>query len=442
MTKELTTTSVMLPHVRSVTGNMLDQLTAALGVDRSVVALDDQIDEVWSQLPRLLRRIPPPLRDDKVVKVCVAVASGLFDAAINYIWNATIVELRRRVIDFGLEVIPQILGDESFDEASLLDMKDAELLELCLKLNLVTVQGFFFLDQSRATRNSYSVAHPAEGAVDEDELINFISRCQKYALSDMHNPKGVDTRKLLSSVKNGRFTKGQLEAWEKRLRDTFDAQRELIFGMLHGVFCDPDSGEETRVNAISICRLFKRELTPRTRSSLVDRHQDYKAKGDERRSGASQLFFEDLGLMALLGDTEIHSIITSASRNLLRVHNDWNNFYSEPPFAERLVQLTSDVGVPESAQAVFVETVVACGIGNGYGVSNAAMPSYRAMVRSFSPKEIRIMLGLPRKAGMVSSRLKSRDDCRENFRRLVGLVDISSVPASVMTTYEKWTSRD
>ena len=48
---------------------------------------------------------------------------------------------------------------------------------------------------------------------------------------------------------------------------------------------------------------------------------------------ASQQFFERLGLISLLGDTEVHSLITSAAKNLLSVHNAFNNFYNEPPFA-------------------------------------------------------------------------------------------------------------
>ena len=109
-------------------------------------------------------------------------------------WNASIVALRDKVRRFGLQVIPQILDDKSFDEASLLDLKDAELLDLCLKLNLITGQDFFFLDQCRAMRNNYSVAHPFIGSLDEDEVITFVSRCQKHALSSMQNPKGVDTK--------------------------------------------------------------------------------------------------------------------------------------------------------------------------------------------------------------------------------------------------------
>lgn len=432
---------VKLPKVSGITGDMLNQLTAALGVDRSVVALDDQIEEAWNRLPRLLRRIPQELRDEKIVKACIAIASGLFDSAINYIWNAAIVELREKARRFGLHVIPQILDDKSFDEDSLLDLKDAELLDLCLKLNLITDQAFFFLDQCRATRNSYSVAHPAGGDVDEDEVLNFISRCQKYALSSTHNPKGVDTKKLLDSLRGSRFKKTQRQEWEDRFRATYDAQRELIFGMLHGIYCDPDSGEEARVNSLALCSPFKAEFTPRTQSALVDKHQDYTAKGDDKRYTASQGFFEKLGLVSLLGDLEIHALITSASRNLLRVHNGWDNFYTEPPFAGRLHRITQDIAVPDSAQGIFVEAVVTCGVGNLYGASNAAMPSYRAMVKSFSPREIRIMLTLPKKTNTVAGRIKASSKCADRFGSLVKLLDKSSVPTSMRSVYKKWIKR-
>ena len=152
------------------------------------------------------------------------------------------------------------------------------------------------------------------------------------------------------------------------------------------------------------------------------------------------MFFERLRLIPLLGTSEVHRIITSASRRLLSVHNDWNNFYNEPPFADRLMQLTKDVGVPESAQPVFVEAVMTCGIGNQYGVSNAAMPYYRAMVKSFSPKEVKTMLDLSATSGTVGARLKSFSTCRSMYQKLVGLLDESSVPSSAVTAYEKWKS--
>ena len=79
--------NVALPIVSEVTGSVLTQITGALGVRRDVVALDGRIEHAWSQLPRLIRRIPPHLRDEQIVRACVAVATGLFDAAINFSWK-------------------------------------------------------------------------------------------------------------------------------------------------------------------------------------------------------------------------------------------------------------------------------------------------------------------------------------------------------------------
>ena len=53
--------------------------------------------------------------------MCVAVATGLFDSAINYAWNAAVIELRGKVRQFGLTVIPQVTG-RPFNEAALVDL--------------------------------------------------------------------------------------------------------------------------------------------------------------------------------------------------------------------------------------------------------------------------------------------------------------------------------
>lgn len=430
-------TAITLPATAGMTGPMLTALTQALGVERSILASDDQIEHAWTNLPRLLSRIPPDQRSETLVRMCVAVATGLFDSAINYAWNAAIVELRAKVRRFGLTAIPQVTS-EPFDEAALLDLKDADLLTLCLKLNLISEEGYFLLDQCRDVRNSFSAAHPSMGALDEDELLAFLNRVGRHALANEHNPRGVDIRAFLAATKAARFTPAQLDTWRMRIAETFDAQREMLFGTLHGIYCDTASGEEARVNALSICELFAVTMTPQALSALVGRHEDYRAKGDEARHKASQQFFVHLGKLALLGDTEMHGLIATAAGQLLSVHNAFNNFYNEPPFADRLASLASQNGIPESARFDFVNAVVTCATGNPYGVSHAALPAYHAMIKSFSPAEVRIMLELPASNSSVGSRIRSHSRCKVKFKELVGLLDSSSVPTVVRSIYDKW----
>lgn len=430
-------TTVTLPATAGMTGPMLTALTQALGVERSILADDDQIAHAWTNLPRLLSRIPPKQRNETLVRMCVAVATGLFDSAINYAWNAAIVELRMKVRRFGLTVIPQVTS-KPFDEAALLDLKDAELLTLCLKLNLISEDGYFLLDQCRDVRNNFSAAHPSMGVIDENELLNFLNRVGRHALANEHNPRGVDIQAFLVAIKSARFTAAQLDTWRTRIAETFDAQREMLFGTLHGIYCDPASDEEARVNAITICVQFGATMTPQALSALVGQHEDYRAKGDDARYKASQQFFVHLGRLALLGDTEMHGLITTAAGQLLSVHNALNNFYNEPPFADRLASLASQNRIPESARFDFVNAVVTCATGNPYGVSHAALPAYHAMIKSFSPAEIRIMLELPASNSTVGNRIRTHGRCKGEFTRLVGLLDSSSVPTTVRNVYDNW----
>lgn len=392
---------IVLPEVAELSEPLLAEITAAFGLNRDVIADEEAINHAWGQLPRQLGKIPPELRDERLMRMCVAVASGLFDAAINYVWNATVVELREKVRRFGLAVVPKLLDDPKFDEDRLIGLKDAELLDLCRKLNLIGKDDYFFLDQCRDTRNNFSVAHPAAGAVDEDEFVSFLSRCRKHGLVQTRDPQGVDTKAFLAAVKSGTFKKEQREEWERRLNDTFDAQRELLFGTLHGIFCDPGAEEHARQNARSICSSFADSFSPNSASALVDRHQDYKAKGDEIRLLASSQFFEQIGRLDLLGDAEVHAITTKACAALMRVHQAFDNFYNEPPFASRLREIADSVAVPQTAQQPYVEAVVTCATGNPYGVSRAAVGDYKAMIRNFSPAEIRPQIDFGQERGLA-----------------------------------------
>ncbi len=431
-------TDVNLPAVVGNTLPVLDQLTTSLGVPRDILASDQEIQTAWNNLPGVMNKIPPALRTEGLARMCVAVAVGLFDSAINYIWNTSVIELREKVKRFGLPVVEQLLSKSNFDEQALLDLKDAELLSLCLKLNLITEDGYFFLDQCRDIRNNFSAAHPVVGKIDDHEFIGFANRCAKYALGDEHNPVGVDISAFMVAVKGTKFSEEQKNQWVQRITRTHEAQQYLLFGTLHGIYSDPASVEQSRVNSLMIASAFAPHFTPKAKSDLINRHHDYIAKGDEKRHRASQQFFEKLGMLALLGEHEFHSLLSKASKRLLGVHQAMDNFYNEPPFAERVLQLTQQGAIPYTVKEELVTVVVTCATGNPYGVSNAAVPHYHKIIQGFSPSEVEIMLSLPNKKITVGERVKSYSSCRNRFKELVKLIDPSSVPTKSASAYAHW----
>lgn len=431
-------TEIKLPAITKRTVPALESLTRALNVPRDILASDDEIEAAWVNMPRILKKIPPQLRTEGLARMCVAVASGLFDSGINYAWNSAITELRQKVRRFGLNVVRQVVGKTDFDEQGLLDLKDAELLSLCLKLNLITEDGYFFLDHCRDIRNNFSAAHPAVGKIDDSEFLAFLNRCAKYALGDERNPVGVDIQAFVVAIKGAKYTKDQRNQWVERLKRTHEAQRELLFGTLHGIYSDPASSQEARLNALSVSRKFANEFTPTVQSELIDRHQEYLATGDTVRHTASQQFFEKLGLLGLLSEGERHALISNACKKLFSVHQAFDNFYNEPPFAERLSQLASQGAVPKTVKPELVETILTCAVGNSYGISRAAYSHYENAIKAFTPAEIDLMLSLPKSKTIVGNRIRTHQRCKIAFKKLVSLIDPSSVPTRVKKVYADW----
>ena len=428
----------LLPALPATILPSLAALTTALGIPRTVLASDEEIQYAWRDLPRELRDIPVALRGELIARMCVAVSTGLFDGAMNYIWNAAILQLRTKVRNFGLPIVAQIIQAD-FEEKHLLELQDSRLLELCLKLNLVNEDGFFFLDQCRDVRNNFSAAHPSLGTVNDREFTTFLNRCTRYALADASSPKGVDIGAFISAVKGARFNANQCGVWVQRLGETHDAQRQMLVGMIHGLYCDPNTSEPSRLNAFDICNSLKAGFTAALRSDLINKHSEYAAKGDEQRHTASLQFFEKLGLLTLLNESEQHAVFYRAIERLWNVHNGTNNFYNEPPFAERLLELSQQSAVPETVQETFVQVVVCCNVGNRYGVSWAAATSYDQIIKSFSPREIATMIRLASSPSTpLGHRLSSYPSCRQRFKQNLALIDPASVPSGVKADYDKF----
>ncbi len=424
-----------LPAITTGTDDLLTQITASLGVDRAVLPAKSQIDHAWGNLPRLLSKIPLELRDERMIRLCVAVSVGLFDSAINYIWNSTVVELRQKVIRFGLPIVAQ-LTSKAIDENKLIELMDHELLKLCLELNLISEEGYFKLDQCRAIRNSFSAAHPAVGALDEDEVINFISRCARSALSDVNVPAGVNFNELIVAIKNAQFSEDQKAYWSGAIKGTHNAQRELIATALHGMYCDETLGQAARTNC-SILFLPTVELGGMP-AKIIDQHQSYVGKGEDSKAAASRDFFTKFNMLGMLSEAERHAIVSTACDRMNAAHQGMNNFYNEPPFAARLHEIVGASVVPDTVRWKFVETVISCALGNPFGVSWAAMPHYTSMIKDFSPKALEIMFSIPGSKTLAGNKIATDSDCRKRFAQLVGLFASASIPTSLQTPYVNW----
>jgi len=427
-----------LPNVLQSTLPHIESIISAFNLPREIIASNEEIQYAWRELPREIQRIPAELRNELVARMCVATSVGLFDGAVNYIWNAVIINLKMKVRNFGLGFVAQTLN-RNFEEEDLNELMDSTLLDICYKLELLSQEGFFFLNQCRDIRNNFSTAHPSIAQIDDRELINFISRCCKYGITEDYKLSGLNISDFITAIKSYKFEEVQINEWVNRLENTFAAQRQLLFPMLFGIYCDSASNQSTRLNALKICASSSHLFDAKVYSALIDQHNKYLLKCEDDKVKASRDFFERLGMFDLLSDHEKHSIIKNVCTNLMQVHLEYNNFYNEPPFAERLNELASTIKMPDTVKEEYVITVVTCYVGNQYGICRAAVGYYENMIRNFTPREIEIMLAIPRSESIVQNRIATYSRCRTRFIEAVKLLDTIALTPSQRIMYDKYT---
>ena len=117
-----------------------------------------------------------------------------------------------------------------------------------------------------------------------------------------------------------------------------------------------------------------------------------------------------------------------------------NNFYNEPPFADRVLELSRSGEIPETIQEQYVQTIASCFVGNGYGVSWDAESKYENMIQEFSPREIAIMIRLGEGEDILARRLSRSSSCKSRFKQALELIDPASVPSGAKADYDKFLS--
>ncbi len=135
----------------------------------------------------------------------VAIRVGLFSSAVNEMWNTTIIALRDKVRNFGLDEANQFLTTQ-LDEKKFGELKDKELLDISVELGLLGEDSYFFLNHCREIRNKYSSAHPSNSMLDGEELNYFIHQNVKQVLSNEIVFVGFRSDEFINTIKGKKLS--------------------------------------------------------------------------------------------------------------------------------------------------------------------------------------------------------------------------------------------
>lgn len=363
-----------------------------------------------------------------ISKFLAAVASGLFDAALNYLWDETIAELRKRVAQYDLSyfydnaVSAADRRKSLSTEADLDKITDAELIQGAKGIGLISDIGFKHLDFIKYMRNWASAAHPNQNEITGLQLVSWLQTCIKEVISLPLSSSAIEVKKLLGNIRVNSISPPEAKQVSAFFKDLSTAQMSNLASGFFGIYCRQDTSTQARTN-IRLIAPYAWPLVPiDTKQQFGIKHARFAANNDQAEALLAREFLDAMGGLEYLTEDMRIVEIDSAIDHLISNHRGYNNFHNEPTPARELSKLVGDVGkVPIRISNKLMNALVEAYLTNGHGEVWAASPIYERMIEQASPMQADMAL-ISFAEDQISSKLQF-ELCRGKFHELLAILE-------------------
>ncbi|MFJ8755496.1 hypothetical protein [Streptomyces cyaneofuscatus] len=421
---------IALQGLQSFETLILDILAqSGLPTDGILVGLEER-HALMESTSFALRRLPVDKRGQAsyISKMIIAGSVGLFDAALNYLWDETVLELRKRVVNFDLQYFYEVAEKndnkrkELKGEEDLPKLDDQKLLSGCREIGLISDIGFQELDLIRYMRNWASAAHPNQAELDGLQLANWLGTCVKHAITLPYDKITAQVKKLLVKVKEKRLDDSTIKDITTFFVNLPPVQADPLASGFFGRYTTLTTGPETLDNIRRLWPELWQQVSEETRYNFGFRLGRFRANGDQEQADLARQLIDLAEGATYLPSEERAWEIDGALDELIDAHNAWSNFYTEPPIARRLQELVGQHGdVPEGLNRKYVFGIIEAFLTNGNGIAVNADPVYRDLITRFNPQQASLALRAFTDA-TIASKLQQKLP-QEQWGELLGLVE-------------------
>lgn len=387
------------------------------------VAVFNNVETVLSVVPREQLE-----RSTYISKFIAAAAAGLFDAALNYLWDETVSELRRRVAQYDISyffdtAVASPDRRKRLKDADDLDkIDDSELINGSLQIDLLSDIGYRHLDYIRYMRNWASAAHPNQNEITGLQLVSWLETCIREVINLPLSNIVVQIKQLLSSIKTTRLSQAdakEISVFFDRL--TTEQADNLVLG-LFGIYTTPNSTQDARQNVQLLLPNLWPHVDEETKRQIGVRYGRFVASNAQDQKALARAFLEIIDGAAYMPEDLRVVEIASAIDSLLVAHRGFNNFYNEPPIARDIQRLIGQfTSVPDAVLQTYVRGLTEVFVTNGNGVAWNAEPIYQDLIGKFDARQATLAV-LAYADQTISSRLQFRL-AKQKFLELIDLLE-------------------
>lgn len=360
-------------------------------------------------------------------KFFVAVSTGLFDAALNYLWDETIKQLRIRIPVGDLKyfydvVVPDSRRKDFSAPEDLVKLDDATLIEGALKIDLIGQIGYKHLDYIRYMRNWASAAHPNQTELTGLNLVSWLETCIREVIATPLSNIQIRINQLLGNIKNQALSPSEVETMAAFFTELSVEKCNALAKGLFGIYIDPASTQQTITNINLIAPHLWGFVSEDVRADFGTRCAVFMANGERHAKETSHRFLELVGALSYLPDAVKAPQIKNAIEQLLEAHYAVNNFYNEPPLARQLANIIGKHGaVPPQLNYAYIRTLVTVFLTNGNGEAWNADPIYVELIKKLDAKQTYLALTSFREDS-IKSKLQF-PLCKRKFETMLDLLE-------------------
>ena len=395
--------------------------------EKIFVTVPERIN-VFKNLEGVIAQVDPREKQQSLYlsKFIAGVASGLFDAALNYLWDETILQIRKRVVQYDIEYFfdNAVLGDKRKrlrDETDLPKIDDYDLIKGAKEIGLISELGFKHLEYINYMRNWASAAHPNQNEITGLQLISWLETCVKEVITLPLSNITTQIKQLLSGVKTTTISLSEATEIAVFFTNLTQEQVNNLVSGFFGIYTKPDTDSQTLQNINRLLPLIWERVDEDTRNTFGLKYGSFVANNYQHEKKLSREFLQLVNAESYIPDDLRIVEIDTALNNLLTSHRSMNNFYNEPSFARQLERIVgSPPKIPKGLNKKYVLSIVEVYLTNGNGTVWAAEPIYEALLSNLDSHQANIAV-LSFNDTSISSKLQFRL-CQEKFKKLIEFV--------------------
>ncbi|NVJ53804.1 MAG: hypothetical protein HWD90_08900 [Campylobacteraceae bacterium] len=334
-----------------------------------------------------------------------------YRSAIGSYWNAVVDDIRQKIMHrsldlFNKEINPKkkIERYEDFQDYII----DNDLIDGAYKIGVLSWEGRKLMHQARETRNMFH-GHPKSSDPGLLKVLNLISDCNKYVLSQEYPPSIIDISTYLAQMDSPDFSRNEI-AVDQAFTDLPSVYKTELSNRFYTTYISDSISSDLRGNIEFCAPILWSSLTKDDKKQIGKRFDKEVVNGDQKKIDKAFKFIKLVKGMMYVNSATRKVIVEPLINELYDSLDDWDK---ESNLVKKILPLSRFI--PDDLMQKFVIAITRTYVGykgSSYQwsrkdfYSNGAAPRIKKMFQSFDSIGIDLFVNVVKTDLILRRRIK------------------------------------